>query len=155
MNCQLKFLDENSEKNTWFSDKLQYSMRKYRYYRKKILVTLRSIKSRSASSQINQDEINEGDIVKVLSKTEIKNTLDRFGKIRGCSFLKGMYDDCDKQFKVYKKLEYFFDETRQRMLKSNSLYFLEGSYCDGRSAYLKPCDRHCFYFWHKNWLKKL
>jgi hypothetical protein len=154
MNCQLQNLDEICEKNTWFVDKLQYYMRKYRYYKKRIIVHLRSINPRS-SSPPNQDEIKPGDIVRIRSTAEVKQTLDRFGKIKGCSFLKNQYAFCGKKCKVFKKVDYFFDESRQKMLKSSNLYFLEGVYCNGNSAYLKPCDRNCFHYWHKNWLEKI
>jgi hypothetical protein len=155
MNCQLRLIDEIGEENTWLNDKLQYLMRKYRYYRKKILVHLKSANIQPANTALSQREINPGDIVRVLSKSEVRGTLGRNGKIKGCSFLKNQYDFCDNKYKVFKKVNYFFDETRQRMLKSNDLFYLEGCYCDGRSAYLKPCKRNCFHYWHRNWLEKV
>jgi hypothetical protein len=155
MNCQLKLIDEIGGENNWFSDKLQYFMRKFRFYRKKILVRLRPAGISPGIPSLGQCEINAGDIVRVLSKPEIVRTLGRNGKIKGCSFLKNQYDFCDKEFKVFKKVNYFFDESRQQMLKSNNLFYLEGCYCDGRSAYLKPCQRNCFHYWHKNWLEKV
>jgi hypothetical protein len=154
MNCQLRYLDGIGEKNTWFNDKLQYFMRKYRYYKKRILVSLRLRNIRHDNSQLNQDEIKPGDIVRIRSKPEIKQTLDWYGKIRGCSFLKNQYSFCGEKHKVFKRVDYFFDESRQKMLKSSNLFFLEDVYCNGNSAYLKPCDRNCFHYWHKNWLEK-
>jgi hypothetical protein len=155
MNCQLQFIDGIGEKNSWFNDKLQYWMRKYRYIKKRIRVKLRSGKASYPNSQLIQDEFKPGDLVRVRSKAEIKHSLDKYGKIRGCSFLNNQYGFCDKKFKVFKKVDYFFDETRQKMLKTGSLYFLEGCYCDGKSAYLKPCDRNCFHYWHSRWLEKV
>ena len=155
MNCQLLALDELGERNNLLKDRLQYLMRKYRYYRKRLLVSLRSQNPQSDGSPTSAIEIHPGDMVRVRSKAEIRRTLDRNGKIKGCSFLKNQYDFCDKEFRVFKRVEYFFDETRQRMLKSNNLFYLEDAYCDGRSAYLKPCDRNCFHYWHKSWLEKV
>lgn len=155
MNCQLRLVDEIGEENTWCNDKLQYLMRKFRFYRKKILIRLRPANVQADNSLSGQGEIRPGDIVRVLSKTGVRGTLGRNGKIRGCSFLKNQFDFCDKEYKVYKKVNYFFDESRQQMLKSNNLFYLEGCYCDGRSAYLKPCERNCFHYWHKNWLEKV
>lgn len=155
MNCQLQYLSEIGEKNTWFNDKLQIIMRKYRFYRKKIIVSLKSKKVQNAFSPVIQDEFKPGDTVRIKSEAEINKTLDRYGKIRGCSFLKNQYAFCGKEYKVFKKVDYFFDESRQKMLKSSNLFFLEGVYCNGNSAYLKPCDRNCFHYWHRNWLERV
>jgi hypothetical protein len=155
MNCQLQNYDELVKRNSWIDDTLQSLIRKYRHNRKKILISLGLLNAGQTDSDINLEEINAGDTVRVRSKAEIKSTLNRYGKIRGCSFLKEMYKDCGKEFKVYKKLEYFWDESRQKMLRTNGIFLLEDSYCTGKSAYLKPCNRNCFYFWHKNWLEKV
>lgn len=155
MNCQLRFIDEISEENIWINDKLQYAMRKYRYYKKKILVGIRRKNNQHVGYPLNNDEIKPGDIVRIRLKHEIKRTLDRSGKIGGCSFLKNQYEYCGKRYKVFKRINYFFDEKSQRILKSNSLFLLEACNCNGDTAYVKPCGRNCFIYWHKNWLEKV
>jgi hypothetical protein len=155
MNCQSKLIDEIGEENNWFDDKRQYIMRKFRFYRKKILVRLRPAGAPPGTLSLNHDEIKPGDIVRVLSKPEIERTLGRNGKIGGCSFLKNQYGYCGNKYKVFKKIDYFFDEKSQKMVKSNDLFLLEACYCNGISAYLKPCGRNCLYYWHKHWLAKL
>jgi hypothetical protein len=155
MNCQLQFIDEIAEKNSWFNDKLQYSIRKFRYFKRRIILGLQSAKPTNKSSQLIQDEIKPGDIVSVRSKAEIKGTLDRWRKTRGCTFQNGMYAHCGKEYRVLKKVDHFFDESKQKFCKCNNIYLLEGSYCNGSTAYLKPCDRNCFYFWQTSWLEKV
>lgn len=154
MSCQLLTIDGIGEKNSFLTDRLQYLIRKYRYYRKRIVVRLRSERTYSSTPVTEPGEIKPGDMVRVLSKDEIRHTLDRRGKVGGCSFLQNQYDFCGQEFRVFKRVDFFFDETRQKMLRSKNLFYLEGAYCDGRSAYLKPCDRHCFHYWHRNWLER-
>ena len=86
---------------------------------------------------------------------EIKGTLDRFRKTRGCTFQDRMYECCGKEFRVCEKVDYFFDEAKQKFCKCKNIFLLEGSYCNGKTAYLRPCERNCFYFWNINWIEKL
>jgi len=153
--CQLQFIDEIGQKNTWFNDKLQYSIRKLRWYKKKILLSLHAVNNASKISQLNQEQIQPGDRVRVRSKAEIKRTLNRLRKTGGCTFLPEMYNHCGKEYKVFKKVDHFFDESKQDMRKCNNILLLEGSYCSGSTAYLKPCARNCFFFWQTSWLEKI
>jgi hypothetical protein len=66
-----------------------------------------------------------------------------------------MYEYCGKEYKVIKKVDYFFDETKQKMCKCNGIFLLDGAYCTGKTAYLALCGRNCFYFWQASWLKKV
>ncbi|MFC2071546.1 hypothetical protein ACFLUU_02350 [Chloroflexota bacterium] len=153
--CQLQFIDDIGQKNNWLNEKLQYSIRKLRWYKKKISLSLQAVKDASRISQDNQNQIQPGGLVRVRSAAEINQTLNRARKTRGCAFQKGMYNHCGKEYKVFKKVNHFFDETKQEMRKCNDIYLLEGSYCDGSTAYLRECARNCFYFWHISWLKKV
>ena len=103
----------------------------------------------------NQD-IKEGNIVKVRPKEEIQKELDDAGKYGGCWFIDEQYEYCDKKFKVAKKVDYFFDEAKQKMVKCKNIYFLDGVLCSGRQRlYSVSCDRYCFLFWHAAWLEKV
>jgi hypothetical protein len=152
--CQLEHLNEIEQKNNWFNDKLQFSIRKYRYYKKLLYQRLHS-DNIGKVLQINHNQIQSGDTVVVRSEAEIKNTLNRWRKTRGCTFQIEMYQHCNKEYKVFKKVDYFFDETRQKMCKCNDLFLLEGCYCSGATAYLKPCQRNCFFFWHSSWISRI
>ena len=153
--CQLQYVDEMGEKNTWLNDKVQFSIRKFRWYRKRILQSLHRVENTSNISQLNQAQIQPGDTVRVRSKPEIKRTLNRFRKTRGCTFQLGMYEHCGKEYKVLKKVSYFFDEAKQKMCKCNDIFLLEGACCTGKTAYLAPCGRNCFFFWQSSWLEKV
>jgi hypothetical protein len=153
--CQLQYVDEMGIKNTWLNDKLQYSIRKLRWYRKRFSQSLHPVKNTSNISQSNQARIQPGDTVRVRSKAEIKHTLNRFRKTRGCTFQLGMYEHCGKKYKVLKKVDYFFDEAKQKMCRCSDIYLLEGACCSGATAYLAPCGRNCFFFWQSSWLEKV
>jgi hypothetical protein len=152
--CQLQYIDEIGEKNTWLNEKIQYSIRKLRWYRRRITESLRPVKKAGNVAQLSQPQIQPGDTVRVRSAEEIKSTLNRSRKTKGCTFQVGMYPYCGKEYKVYKKVDYFFDEVKQKMCKCNNIFLLDGCYCNGESAYLAPCARHCFFFWQASWLEK-
>jgi hypothetical protein len=152
--CQLRYIDDVSKNNNWLNDKQQFVIRKFRYYRKIILRNLRLADNPPKTNQSSFKQLRPGDLVRVLPGKEIKRTLNRLNKTGGCTFQAGMYDYCGQEFRVLKKVNHFFDETRMKMCKCNHIYLLEGALCTGKTAYLRPCDRNCFFFWHSAWLEK-
>ena len=153
--CQLTHINEIARKNNWLNEKAQYLIRKFRYYRRTILQHFWTKKINHAYIPEKQEPFQPGDMVQVRSQTEIIQTLDRSRKTKGCTFQLEMFKHCEKSFKVYKKVHYFFDERKQKMCRCYDIYLLEGCFCSGRTAYLKPCDRNCYFFWQKTWLKKV
>ncbi|MFZ7131986.1 MAG: hypothetical protein ACOWWR_06470 [Eubacteriales bacterium] len=153
--CQLRYVDEIGKKNCWYNDKLQYVVRRFKYY-SRVLRRL-FINPQKACENLSQGygELKPGELVKVRSIDDIETTLDKFRKTGGCTFQLKMYDHCDKEYKILKKVDYFFDEYKQKMCKCKDIYILEGCYCEGKAAFLRPCSRNCFYFWKINWLEKL
>lgn len=152
MSCQLQYLSNIKEKNLWFNYMRWYANVFLRgFYRHlttgKLKPTTNANKNDFSANEIHIDQIEAGDIVKVRSQEEIKETLNSYNKTRGCGFRIQMYDDCGKEFVVHKKVNYFFDEAKQKICRCNNIYLLKGSCCCG-------CDRHCFLFWHASWLKK-
>lgn len=153
--CQLQFIDEIEQKNSWLNDKLQFSIRKFRWYKRIIFRNRYSANSMSKISRVDPDQIRLGDMVRVRSETEIRQTLDGLRKTRGCTFQTEMFNHCGKEYRVFKEVGYFFDESKQKICKCNDIFLLEGSYCNGKTAYLHPCNRNCFYFWQTSWLEKV
>ena len=156
--CQLEFIDEIGQQNSWVYSRWRSSVIGYSRFKSRLaaVITLPTIRhsrysgSVSNTSQLNHGEIQPGDMVRVRSEDEIRMTLDRSGRTRGCLFTRGMNDHCGKQYRVFKRVDHFFDETKLRMCKCNNLFLLEGAHCSRTT-----CDRSCFYFWHVSWLKKL
>ena len=151
--CQLMHIDQMGRNNSWFNDKLQSSIRKFRYYRRIIRQRLQVKKMGGTLPPSQHDPIRPGDLVCVCSKEEIQQTLDQWRKTKGCTFQLEMYRDCGREFRVYKEVHYFFDESKHKMCRCHEIYLLEKSFCSGKTAYLKPCGRNCFFFWQKSWLK--
>ncbi len=155
--CQLEFIDEIGEENSWLNSKRQYLTKRCAESigSAKSLVSLAIRNSSDSKSDVktlrlNRDQIQQGDMVRIRSKDEIRKTLDRSGRTFGCSIIPEMYNLCGKEYRVFKKVDHFFEETGRKMRKCNGIFLLESAYCDKST-----CDRSCFFFWHVNWLQKI
>jgi hypothetical protein len=153
--CQLQSIQEISQKNTWLNDRQQYCIRKIRYFKKFILLRLTRPYTYDRSRPFNWESIQTGETIRVLSKNEIMLTLDQSGKTEGCTFQAEMFNYCEKELNVFKKVDFFYDEVKQKMCKCKNIYLLQGACCSGVTAYLRPCDRSCFFFWHRSWFNKV
>ncbi len=106
--------------------------------------------------EIDEGSIEEGDWVVVRPIREIKETLDASNRCRGLEFMPGMEKNCEKSFRVRKRVRAIFDERAWRMLKIRDTFLLDDCVCEGRGMYDKEgCDRCCYYFWKVDWLKKV
>ena len=97
-----------------------------------------------------------GDLVEVLSLSEIRATLDDIGNYDGLRFMEGMEAYCGRRYVVRKRVRNMFDERAWRMVRIRNAYVLDSVICEGRGLYDKEgCDRCCFYFWKDRWLRKV
>jgi len=103
---------------------------------------------------ILDEKIEVGDIVEVLPESEIRRNLDNKNRLKGLRFMPEMKGYCGKQFRVLKIVSRITLEStgESRTLKQPS-YILDGVYCDGE--FHDKCERLCFLFWRKEWLKKV
>lgn len=99
-------------------------------------------------------ELQPGDLVRVRSKDEIKETLSRWNSLKGCTFLEEMWPYCGTTQHVMKKVERFLDERDYQTKKTKGVVLLEGIICAGTIDFGK-CDRSCFFFWREEWLEKI
>jgi len=163
--CQLTELTELQEPNSRRTELLQmrikwiWAVEKQLIYIKNTLSHKlkknQNFKQPQASPAFN-DAIKAGDRVRVRSREEIQRILDLRGGTRGCIFTPEMYARCGQTYKVYKQIEYFYDEVKQRECRCRDIFLLEGALCSGRrKVFSNPCDRMCFQFWHKDWLEKI
>ena len=156
--CQLEFIDEIGEENSWVNSKWQhlamssvaYLVRMKGKVGRLPLRDTRCSESVDKTSQLAHYLVQPGDMVRIRSIDEIQKTLDRSGRTRGCLFTPGMYNFCGKEYRVSRTVNHFFDETKRRMCRCNNLFLLEGVHCSPST-----CDRRCFYFWHVSWLQKI
>ena len=102
----------------------------------------------------NHTQLNPGDIVRVRSREEIKQSLSPWNELRGCGFMDEMFQYCNTRQRVLKKVEKFLDERDYLVKKTSGIIILENVICGGTKAF-GPCDRSCFYFWREEWLEKV
>ncbi len=163
MSCQVTTIDSIKQKNTWINDLLQIRVKILRPAKRKLIYLknriYRSITpSRMSENKIVPDTIHlcSGKMVRVRSESEIRSMLDEREKYRGCLFIDEMFEYCGNEYKILKVIDNFFDEAKQKMCKCKDTVILEGVVCSGRQRlYSVSCDRNCFFFWHKDWLKKV
>jgi hypothetical protein len=157
--CQLKHIRKTTIKNSIFKRIYQYIVHSITNTKKYVVYFYRCLKINKTQKQKNtcSDEFNiyPGDAVKVKSKKEISSMLDCNRKYMGCFFMNEMYDCCEREYIVHNKIDFFFDETKNKMCKCNNIFLLEDSTCSGkRKLYMQKCNRGCYFFWNKDWLVK-
>ncbi|MEN6350238.1 MAG: hypothetical protein ABFD08_12690 [Syntrophomonas sp.] len=98
--------------------------------------------------------LKPGDLVKVKSEKEIKKTLNRWNKLKGCGVMDGMWKYCGTEQRVLKVVKQFLDERDYLMKKCKGIVILEGVICNG-TRWFGTCDRSCYYFWREEWIEKI
>jgi len=100
--------------------------------------------------------LKAGDMAQVLSMDEIRKTFDKNRVTRGLWFMPGMEKYCGMKLRVFKRVNYLFDERAWKMRKAKNVLILEGVLCSGEGMFSKEgCDRSCYFFWKECWLKKI
>jgi len=98
--------------------------------------------------------LQPGDWVRIHSAEEIRATLGSFNEIKGCAFIKDMWQYCGTVQQVLKPVERFLDERDYRVKKVRGIVILKGLYCQGTEVFGR-CDRTCHLFWRTEWLEKV
>jgi hypothetical protein len=96
--------------------------------------------------------LQPGETVEVKSLEEILSTLDTAGKLNGLVFTPEMRKHCNKQYRVFKRLELMFDEYHKSQRRVKNTVLLEGVVCEGAGL---GCDRCCFLYWREAWLRRV
>ncbi|OGP51145.1 MAG: hypothetical protein A2Y79_03390 [Deltaproteobacteria bacterium RBG_13_43_22] len=100
-----------------------------------------------------------GERVRVKSLEEINDTLNAEGRCGGLGFMTvEMKKYCGGIYTVRKRIHWFFDERRWRMLKVKDTVILDEVFCELPANIEEDwagCDRTCFLFWHEAWLERL
>jgi hypothetical protein len=114
-----------------------------------------SIQSQSSPRQAIEGlilNLQPGELVEVKGLEEILMTLDRAGKLSGLVFTPEMRKHCNKQYRVFKRLELMFDEYHKSQRRVKNTVLLEGVVCAGAGL---GCDRCCFLYWREAWLRRV
>lgn len=118
--------------------------------------SVRGRNGRQPAAQTSPESIarlQAGEWVRVRSRAEIEATLDRFGELKGCAFLDGMWQYCGTEQRVLVSMERFLDERDYRVKKVRGVVLLEGVLCTGTPVFGR-CDRCCHLFWREEWLER-
>jgi hypothetical protein len=99
-----------------------------------------------------QLNLQPGDLVQVRLEAEIRQTLDKNGRLKGLAIMPEMLEYCGKQLKVHKRVERIFIENTQEVRRMKNTVLLEGALCGGWEG---SCDRSCFFYWREAWLRKV
>ena len=161
MNCQITNLNKLIEYNSYINNLSQLKIKRIWDLKKNVKSFSKKIITYPSNTKKNihynnNITLKKNDIVKVKSKKEIKSLLNIYDKTGGCVFAPEMYKFCDKTHVVYKVVNQFYDEVKERMCKCKNMVLLKGALCSGkRKAFPDDCDRNCFFFWHTSWLIKI
>jgi hypothetical protein len=96
--------------------------------------------------------LKPGETVEVKSLSEIRDTLDQNGGLRGLAFLPMMEQFCGKRFTVFKRMETLYQEESGQVRRLKNTVLLSTVQCDGL---LMSCDRSCFFYWREAWLRRV
>ena len=96
--------------------------------------------------------LQPGELVQVKSLEDILKSLDGAGKLNGLVFTPEMRKHCNKQYRVYKRLELMFDEYHRSQRRVKNTVLLAGVVCEGAGL---GCDRCCFLYWREAWLQRV
>lgn len=102
--------------------------------------------------------LQPGEIVRVRSVAQTRETLDEHRRCQGLGYIPTVMDRyCGGVYIVKKRVDRFFDERTQRLLKLRDVVILEGVYCEPEPHKEEPfagCQRTCFLFWKEAWLER-
>lgn len=115
----------------------------------------RFIEGAQARTPVEKLDLQPGDLVRVKTKDEIAQTLDKGGKNRGLAFTVEMLPFCGKTFRVLRRLEHMIQESSHKIVAMDSTVILEGVTCDGCHILRGGCPRENFHFWREIWLKRV
>lgn len=98
-------------------------------------------------------DLQEGEVVQVLSKEAIMGTLDSLHRNRGMLFDVEMLRYCGGNYRVLRRVRRIIDERTGKLLDmKNPCIVLDGVVC--QSEYHRFCPRAIYPYWRENWLKR-
>jgi hypothetical protein len=97
--------------------------------------------------------LQPGELVRVKSLSQIKETLDSAGRHQNLLFAPTMMTFCGQVLRVQDRVENIVLEATPRQRKIKDTVLLEGATCDGICHRL--CPRQSFLFWRECWLERV
>jgi hypothetical protein len=101
--------------------------------------------------------LRPGDLVRIRSKRDIRDTLGPTGKNRGLWFDREMVPYCGRTATVQAKVDRFIDETDGRLIElASDCYILKGVVCRGEHSDKRwLCPREIYPWWRESWLEQV
>jgi hypothetical protein len=103
--------------------------------------------------------LQPGERVRVKPGADIRATLDGHGRYEGLGYMSATMDRyCGGTYTVLRRVDRFFDERTQRMLKLKNTVILDEVYCEPEpqaEERIAGCNRMCFLFWKEAWLERI
>ena len=177
MQCQLRVLPQAGRELTWWERVLSRARQRGHYIRHvanrlrddpmlvvgKLRGVLglagREVPAETRDSVKSNLGLSPGDSVRIKSREEILATLDEDGRCEGLGYMSSEQDRyCGGTYKVLKRVELFFDERTQKMLKVKNTVLLDKVYCEPElhgDPRIAGCQRMCFLFWKEAWLERV
>jgi len=116
--------------------------------------SFRFLRGRQIHTPVESLGLQSGEWVRVKTKKEIEETLDRKGMNRGLGFTVDMIPDCGKTYRVLRRLEKMIDEPTRELIDLKDTVILENSVCHGCYILKGGCPRENFNFWREIWLQR-
>jgi hypothetical protein len=103
--------------------------------------------------QIDQLELQPGELVEVRSAAEIFATLDATGALEGLPFMPEMLPFCGQRFRIYRRAHKTCDTIDWSGLRGlDGTVHLDMLRCDGAAH--GGCQAGCLLFWKEAWLRR-
>jgi hypothetical protein len=105
------------------------------------------------STPVKRLDLQPGEQVRVRTRQEIRQTLDRDARNRGLTFETEMTPYCGRTMRVGRRVNRIIDDWTGRMLNlSADCIVLEGAVCKG--LYHGMCTRRTDAYWREIWLER-
>ena len=97
--------------------------------------------------------LGTGDVIRVLSASEISKTLNQKGRNRGLWFDQDMLKHCGQRYTVLKRVDRIIDDATGQMISMKTpCIVLDGVECSGE--FLRFCAQQDYPYWREAWLAR-
>lgn len=116
-------------------------------------VAIPFVHGRLTRTPVSRLNLQPGEMVRVRTRQQIRQTVDREGRNRGLSFDVEMTPYCGRSMRVKRRVNRLIDDWTGRMLDiPGDCIVLEGAVCNG--LYHGLCTRQTDTYWREIWLER-
>ncbi len=115
----------------------------------------RYLEGRQTQTPERSLNLEPGEWVRVRTKKEIRETLDKHGMNRGLVFTVDMLPYCGGTYRVLRRLDNMILEPSHSLIHVKDTVILENSICRGCHILKGGCPRENYNFWREAWLERI